>query len=112
MEADTPLYKDDDNNYYLVQYFQQANRNDIPFFPDTTRSKLLFMDSDFSKKNQNAPRPSEHPPVRGEQMSKRLGGIKGCKYKTIVEMFVFIFFAIRRKLLGNAEPGKYFFERY
>ena len=34
------------------------------------------------KKNQNTPRPSEHPPVRGEKMSKRLGGIKGCKYKT------------------------------
>ena len=34
------------------------------------------------KKNQNAPRPSEHPPVRGEKMSKRSGGIKGCKYKT------------------------------
>ena len=34
------------------------------------------------KKNQNAPRPSEHPPcddrtVR-EKMSKRLGGIIGC----------------------------------
>ena len=36
----------------------------------------------FLKKNQNAPRPSEHTPVRGEKMSKRLGGIKGCKYKT------------------------------
>ena len=34
------------------------------------------------KKNQNAPRPSEHTPVRGDTMSKRLGGIKGCKYKT------------------------------
>ena len=34
------------------------------------------------KKNQNAPRPSEYPPVRGVKMSKRLGGIKGCKYKT------------------------------
>ena len=34
------------------------------------------------KKNQNAPRPSEHPPVRGK-MSKRLDGIIiGCKYKT------------------------------
>ena len=32
------------------------------------------------KKNQNAPRPSEHPPVRGK-MPKRLGGIIGCKYK-------------------------------
>ena len=27
------------------------------------------------EKNQNAPRPSEPPPVRGENMSKRLGGI-------------------------------------
>ena len=36
----------------------------------------------FLKKNQNTPRPSEHPPVMGEKMSKRLGGIKGCKYKT------------------------------
>ena len=27
------------------------------------------------KKNQNAPRPSEHPPVRGGKMSKRLGGV-------------------------------------
>ena len=36
----------------------------------------------YLKKNQNAPRPSEHPPVREEKMSKRLGGIKGCKYKT------------------------------
>ena len=35
------------------------------------------------KKNQNASRPSEHPPVRGGEMSKRLvGGVKGCKYKT------------------------------
>ena len=34
------------------------------------------------KKKQNEPRPSEHPPVRAEKMSKRLGGIKGCKYKT------------------------------
>ena len=36
----------------------------------------------FLKKNQNAPRPSEHPPVMGEKMSKCLRGIKGCKYKT------------------------------
>ena len=34
------------------------------------------------KKNQSAPRPSEHPPVMGGKMSKSLGGIKGCKYKT------------------------------
>ncbi|CAN0468054.1 unnamed protein product, partial [Ascophyllum nodosum] len=30
----------------------------------------------YLKKNQTAPRPSEHPPVMGEKMSKRLGGIK------------------------------------
>ena len=36
----------------------------------------------FLKKNQKAPRLSEHPPVRGGEISKRLGGIKGCKYKT------------------------------
>ena len=35
----------------------------------------------FLKKNLNSSGPSEHPPVRGE-MSKRLGGIIGCKYKT------------------------------
>ena len=34
------------------------------------------------KKNHNAPRSSEHPPVRGGEMTKRLGWIKGCKYKT------------------------------
>ena len=28
----------------------------------------------FLKKNQTTPRPSEHPPVVGEKMSKRLGG--------------------------------------
>ena len=32
----------------------------------------------YLKKNQSTPRPSEHPPVMGEKMSKRLGGIKGC----------------------------------
>ena len=30
----------------------------------------------------NASRPSEHPPVMGEKISKRLGRIIGCKYKT------------------------------
>ena len=33
------------------------------------------------KKNLNASRPSARPPVRGK-MSKRLGGIISCKYKT------------------------------
>ena len=34
------------------------------------------------KKNQNAHRPSQHPTVWGEKISKRLGGIKCCKFKT------------------------------
>ena len=34
------------------------------------------------KENQSTLRPSEHPPVMGGKISKRLGGIKGCKYKT------------------------------
>ena len=37
--------------------------------------------SSYLKKNMNAPRPSEHP-VSGGKMSKRLGGIVGCKYET------------------------------
>ena len=36
----------------------------------------------FKEKSEYTYRPSEHPPVMGEKMSKRLGGIKGCKYKT------------------------------
>ena len=35
---------------------------------------VLSCDKGGLKKNQNARRPSEHPPVRGEKMSKRLGG--------------------------------------
>ena len=35
----------------------------------------------FLKKNLNESRPSEHP-KQGEKMSKRLGGIIGCKDKT------------------------------
>ena len=34
------------------------------------------------KKNLNASRPSEHPPVRGGEVSKRLGGVIGCKDET------------------------------
>ena len=37
----------------------------------------MFFPSEWClKKNQATPRPSEHPPVMGEKMSKRLGGIK------------------------------------
>ena len=42
----------------------------------------------YLKKNQNATRPSEHPPVRGGGgMSKRLGGIKGCKLQNLFMAF-------------------------
>ena len=34
------------------------------------------------KKNLNAPRSSEHPSQSGGKMSKRLGGVIGCKDKT------------------------------
>ena len=34
---------------------------------------------DCLKKNLYASRPSEHPSVRGKEMSKRLGGIISCK---------------------------------
>ena len=37
---------------------------------------------EFLKKNLNASRPSEHPSVREGEISKRLGGIIGCKDKT------------------------------
>ena len=37
--------------------------------------KMLYSVCKCLKKNHNAPRPSEHPPVRGEKISKRLGGI-------------------------------------
>ena len=42
-------------------------------------SVVLSCDKGGLKKNQNAPRPSEHPPV--DKMSKRLGRIIDCKYK-------------------------------
>ena len=34
------------------------------------------------KKDLNASRPTEYPSVRGEKMSKRSGGIMGCKEQT------------------------------
>ena len=39
------------------------------------RNQVKMSEKRSLKKNQNAPRPSEHPPVRREKMSKRLGGI-------------------------------------
>ena len=42
---------------------------------------MNHFDIGVKDENQSTPRPSEHPPVMGGKMSKRLGGIKGCKYK-------------------------------
>ena len=39
------------------------------------------------KKNQITPRPSEHPPVMGEKMSKRLGGIKRLQIQNLFMAF-------------------------
>ena len=44
--------------------------------------QLMKVVNDSHIQRQNARRPSKHPPVRGGKMSKVLGGIKGCKYKT------------------------------
>ena len=41
----------------------------------------------FLKKNQNTPRPSEHPPVMGGEMSKRLGGIKRLQIQNLFMAF-------------------------
>ena len=41
----------------------------------------------YLKKNQSTPRPSEHPPVMGGEMSKRLGGIKGRKIQNLFMAF-------------------------
>ena len=54
-----------------------------PFFRTATAGpEVQYVHLQYLKKNQNAPRPPEHPPVRGGEMSKRLGWIKGSKYKT------------------------------
>ena len=39
------------------------------------------------KKNQTTPRPSEHPPVMGGEMSKRLGGIKRLQIQNLFMAF-------------------------
>ena len=39
------------------------------------------------KENQNTPRPSEHPPVTGGKMSKRLGEIKRLQIQNLFMAF-------------------------
>ena len=58
---------------------QKQNRNDVVHIKLGSNNMLLHRL--LFKKNMNAPRPSEHLLVRGK-ISKRLGGIIGCKDKT------------------------------
>ena len=41
----------------------------------------------YLNKNQTTPRHSEHPPVMGEKMSKRLGGIKRLQIQNLFMAF-------------------------
>ena len=57
------------------------------YYHRRTRSNAMKR---FLKKNQTTPRPSEHPPVMGEKMSKRLGGIKRLQIQNHLHLgFVF-----------------------
>ena len=47
----------------------------------------IFVSSLGLKKNQNTPKPSEHPPVMGGKMSKRLGGIKRLQIQNLFMAF-------------------------
>ena len=58
----------------LLQQYSMCDNGNIQH---TSHEAYMYL-----KKNQSTPRPSEHPPVMGGEMSKRLGGIKDCKYKT------------------------------
>ena len=59
------------------------------------------------KKNQNAPRPSEHPPVRGEKNVKRLvGGIKGCKLLLLFFTFSALVANPKKLLCTVANPAR------
>ena len=66
----------EDHDVDIFDIIQKVQETVIHLEVDEEQWKMLF------KENQNTPRPSEHPPVMGGKMSKRLGGIKGCKYKT------------------------------
>ena len=62
--------------------FKERTHYDSPVAVDEDLIDEIINLLEYLKKNQSAPRPSEHPPVMGGKMSKRLNGIKGCKYKT------------------------------
>ena len=57
----------------IIQYFWTKSSGTVIFLGEI-RLKIGF--------GPECARPSEHPPVRGEKMSKCLRGVEGCKYKT------------------------------
>ena len=67
---------------WFVNDTRTGTKNDLASVPRYLGSIRRLVKNACLKKNQSAPRPSEHPPVMGEKKSKRLGGIKGCKSKT------------------------------
>ena len=78
----TCLVKKRDFSWYMPIEFKDFDWYMPNEFRDFDWYMLIEISRSCLKKNQNAPRPYEHPPVREGGMSKRLGGIKGCKYKT------------------------------
>ena len=65
----------------IVQYNDRSLPDNILLL--LTQTPVIY----YLKKNQNTPRPSEHPPVMGEKMSKRLGGIKRLQIQNIFMAF-------------------------
>ena len=64
----------------FVQCFVMGN-------PSHVRILVFGLSRCALKKNQNTPRPSEHSPVMGEKMSKRLGGIKRLQIQNLFMAF-------------------------
>ena len=74
--VDPSLALCDDHIYIYIHntVIHTVQHTNIYYWNKTKNSSCCCL-----KKRQNAPRPHEYPPVRVEKMSKRLGGIKGCK---------------------------------
>ena len=64
-----------------------AGSIDATFRRVVSNDFVLWTCYTYLKKNQNTPRPSEHPPVMGEKMSKRLGGIKRLQIQNLFMAF-------------------------
>ena len=66
-------------NYNTLCYITPFNRNGWVsmkgIYKHRCRRDTRRLSNTYLKKNQNAPRPSEHPPVRGKKMSKLLSRV-------------------------------------